>query len=508
MAAGIKSLVKDTAIYGLSSIIGRFLNWCLTPLYVYIFTNPSEYGKVTYIQGIVALCMVLLTYGMETGFFRFMNKKDENPDKVYSSILTSLGFTSLLFTVGCFLFITPISQWMKYTDHPEHILIMAVTVAMDAFMVVPFAYLRYKKRPIRFVTLKIAFIAINIFLNIFFLVLCPRLYETNSSLINWFYNPDIGIGYIFIANLLANIILLILLIPYFTSVRYSFDKALLIRIYKYSFPLLILGIAGVINQTIAQLVYPHIFSDLDEAYRMLGIYNACLKITVVITMFIQAFRFAYEPFVFAKTGSQDNKQSYADAMKFFIVFALFVFLGVMFFMDILKYIVSENYMSGLSIVPIAMLGEIFFGIYFNLSIWYKLIDKTKYGATFSVLGCVITVLINVIFVPVYGIIASAWATFICNLIIMIISYIFGQKYYPIKYDLKSIFFYFGLVAVLYVLGIYVHIENEYLRLSYRSLLLLFFVFVLIKRDLPLSQIPVLNKLLKQKNDEINFKNRK
>lgn len=499
MASGIKSLVKDTAIYGLSSIVGRFLNWCLTPLYVYIFTETSEYGKVTYIQGLVALFMVLLTYGMETGFFRFMNKKEENPDKVYSSILTSLFVTSLAFVIICFMFISPIANWMKYTEHQDHILIMVVTVALDAFMVVPFAYLRYKKRPLRFVALKITFIALNIFLNIFFLVICPSIYKGNPELIDWFYNPNTGIGYIFIANLIANVVLMLLLIPYITEVKYSFDKSLLLRIYKYSFPLLILGIAGVINQTVAQLVYPHIFSNLNEAYSMLGIYNACLKITVVITMFTQAFRFAYEPFVFAKSKNEDNRQSYADAMKFFIIFALFVFLGVMFFMDILKYIVSENYMVGLSIVPIAMLGEIFFGIYFNLSIWYKLIDKTKYGATFSVLGCIITVLINVIFVPIYGFIASAWATFICNLIIMTISYLFGQKYYPIKYDLKTILLYSVLVAVLYVAGMYVQIDNEYLRLSYRSVLLLIFAVVLIKRDIPLSDIPGLNKIVKRKS---------
>lgn len=496
MAGGIKSLAKDTAIYGLSSILGRFLNWCLTPLHVYIFTNTVEYGKVSYIYGFVALFMILLTYGMETGFFRFMNKKDEDPDRVYSSVLTSLGVTSVLFIILCSVFLTPIAEWMRYTDHAEHILIMAVAVAMDAFMVVPFAYLRYKKRPIRFASLKIIFIFANIFFNLFFLVACPFIYKSAPHLIDWFYNPSYGIGYIFIANLLANIVVFCMLIPDMTGFKYRFDGQLLKRIYKYSFPLLILGIAGVINQTVAQLVYPHIFDNIEEAYSQLGIYNACLKITVVITMFTQAFRYAYEPFVFAKNNSDNDTRPYAEAMKYFVIFALFVFLGVMFFMDILKYIVSKNYMVGISIVPVAMLGEIFFGIYFNLSVWYKLIDKTQYGATFSVLGCFITVLINVIFVPVFGFIASAWATFICNLIIMSISYFYGQKYYPIKYDLKTIFFYFALVAVLYVLGMYVPIENEVLRLSYRVILLAVFAAVLIKKDLPLSQIPFINKKIK------------
>ncbi|SHE52242.1 lipopolysaccharide biosynthesis protein [Dysgonomonas macrotermitis] len=496
MAGGVKSLAKDTAIYGLSSILGRFLNWCLTPLHVYIFTNTVEYGKVSYIYGFVALFMVLLTYGMETGFFRFMNKKDEDPAKVYSSVITSLGVTSILFIGLCALFLSPISEWMKYTDHPEHILMMAVTVAMDAFMVIPFAYLRYKKRPLRFAGLRIIFIFANIFFNLFFLVACPYIYKSFPETIDWFYNPGYGIGYIFIANLLANIVLFALLIPDMTGFKYQFDGALLRRIYKYSFPLLILGIAGVINQTVAQLVYPHIFESPDEAYSQLGIYNACLKITVVITMFTQAFRYAYEPFVFAKNNDNKDTRPYAEAMKYFIIFALFVFLGVMFFMDILKYIVSKNYMVGLSIVPIAMMGEIFFGIYFNLSVWYKLIDKTQYGATFSVLGCVITVLINIIFVPVFGFIASAWATFVCNLIIMSISYFYGQKYFPIRYDLKTIALYFLLAGVLYTLGVYVPIENEVLRLSYRTLLLGVFFLVLVKRDLPVSEIPYINKFFK------------
>lgn len=494
---GIKSLAKDTAIYGVSSILGRLLNWCLTPLHVYIFTDTAEYGKVSYIYGFTALFMVLLTYGMETGFFRFMNKQEEDTNKVYSTFLISLASTSLLFIALCFSFITPISSWMEYTNHPDHILMMVVVLALDAFMTIPFANLRYKKRPIRFAGLKIVFILLNIFFNLLFLIVCPFIYKSSPHLIDWFYDPSYGIGYIFLANLLATVITSTMLIPELTGFKYSFDKVLLKRILKYTFPLLILGIAGVINQTVAQLVYPYIFDNPEEGFSQLGIYSACLKITVIITMFTQAFRYAYEPFFFAKNKDLDNTKSYADAMKYFIIFALLVFLGVVFYMDILKYVVSANYMEGINIVPIAMLGEIFFGIYFNLSVWYKLTDQTHYGARFSLLGCIITVAINVIFVPVFGYIASAWATFVCNLVIMTISYFVGQKYYPIKYDFKSIFLYFILAIVFYILAMQPNIENEVLRLSYRTILLIVFAAIIVKRDLPLKQIPVINKYFKK-----------
>ncbi|NDV95668.1 polysaccharide biosynthesis protein [Dysgonomonas sp. 521] len=498
---GMKSLAKDTAIYGLSSIIGRFFNWLLVPLHTYIFTDTIEYGKVSYIYGYTALFMVLLTYGMETGFFRFMNKEGENPDKVYATSLISLGTTSLLFILLCFSFINPISSWMEYTEHKEHIWMMAIVVALDAFMTIPFAYLRYQKKPVRFATLKLIFIGVNIFFNILFLVVCPWIYKNYPDLaINKFFHPNIGIGYIFLANLLATLVVLLLLIPTaMKGLKFQFDNKLIRQMLRYSFPLLILGLAGVINQTVAQLTYPFLFDNPDEAFSQLGIYNACLKITVIITMFTQAFRYAYEPFFFSKNKEDTGTKPYADAMKFFVIFALLVFLAVVFYLDILKYIVSKNYTAGTVIVPIAMMGEIFFGMYFNLSVWYKLTDKTKYGAYFSVFGCFLQVAINIIFVPVYGYIASAWATFICNLVIMTISYFIGQKYYPIKYDLKNIFLYFALAVAFYFAAMYPQIDNEILRLAYRTVFLIAFTTIIIKKDLPLSEIPVINKYFKKRD---------
>lgn len=505
---GMKSLAKDTAIYGLSSILGRLINWCLVPLHIIIFTDTIEYGNISQMYGLTAIFLVLLTFGLETGFFRFMNKKEEDSNKVYSTSLIFIGGTSLLFVLFCISFIHPISDLLRYS-HREHIMIMAIVVALDAFMSVPFAYLRYKQRPIRFATLKLASIFIYVFLNIFFLIICPWISEKFPGFVlNKFFHQDIGVGYVFLANLISSLVVLILLIPStMKGINIQFDRNLLNRLLKYSFPLLILGLAGVINQTVAPLVYPYIFGDdVDEARRQLGIYSASLKFTVIITMFIQAFRYAYEPFIFSQNKEGDNRKPYADAMKYFIIFTLFIFLGIMFYVDIIQLFmekIGKNYAVGLTILPIAMLGEIFFGIYYNLSVWYKLTDKTKYGAYFSIFGCVIQVSINVIFVPIYGYIASAWATLICNTIIMSISYFMGQKHYMIRYDLKKIFLYFLTAAIFYALAMYPQIENDVLRLLYRTVFLILFTVFIVKRDLPIKEIPVISKLARkfEKKDE-------
>jgi O-antigen/teichoic acid export membrane protein len=355
-------------------------------------------------------------------------------------------------------------------------------------MCIPFAYLRYKKRPVRFASLKLAFIFFNILLNVFFLVLCPWLMKVAPSLIDWFYDPSYGIGYIFLANLLSTSFVLLMMLPHILEAPFVFDSKLLKRMLRYSFPLLILGVAGVVNQTVSQITYPYLFDNVNEARSQMGIYGACLKITVIITMFTQAFRYAYEPFIFAKNkdknDEQANKKAYADAMKYFILFALLVFVGVMYYMDFLKYIVSRNYMEGVKIVPIAMMGEILFGIYFNLSVWYKITDNTRYGAYFSVLGCIIQVAINILCVPVFGYIASAWATLICNLVVVGLSFIIGQKHYPIRYDLRSISFYFVATAVFYALGMFVPVDNEYLRVGFRTLLLAVLVGYVVKTVFP------------------------
>lgn len=496
--AGLKSLAKDTAIYGMSSIIGRFLNYLLVPLYTAKLSAASGgYGVVTNVYAITALLLVLLTYGMETGFFRFANKSDENPQTVYSTILMSVGGTSLLFIALCFLFLNPISQFLGYEQHPEFISMMAIVVALDAFQCIPFAYLRYKKRPIKFAALKLLFIFSNILLNLLFFVWAPSIYNSHPEWISWFYDPGYGVGYVFLANLICTVAITFCFIKELTGFTYIFDKNLLKRIFIYSLPILVLGLAGILNQTVDKIIFPFVMGKTPEASVELGIYGAASKIAMIMAMFTQAFRYAYEPFVFGKSKDKDNRQTYANAMKFFIIFTLLAFLTVMFYLDIIRHIIAPDYWAGLKVVPIVMAAEMFMGIYFNLSFWYKLIDKTKWGAYFSIIGCTVIILLNIIFVPLYGYIACAWAGFTGYAVVMILSYLVGQKKYPINYDLKSIGMYALVAIILYSLAMYVPIDNMPLKLTFRTLILLLFIGYIVWKDFPLSQIPVINRLIKK-----------
>ena len=401
MAGGMKRLAKETAVYGLSSIIGRFLNWMLVPMYTRVFTDTGDFGIVTNLYGWVALLLVLLTFGMETGFFRFINKKEETePMRVYATTMAWVGGLSGAFLILVLLFLRPIANALSYTAPLEYLGMMLGITAVDAFCCIPFAYLRYAGQAYRFAGIKLLSIFLNIFLNIFFLVICPWLYTRMPETIGWFYRPDYGVGYVFVANVITTGVTFLCLLP---SMMPGFkarpDGTLLKEMLHYSFPILILGIAGIFNQTADKILFPLLFDDKTEAYRQLGIYGACFKVAVVMVMFIQAFRYAYEPFIFAKNKSEGNTKAYAEAMKYFIIFSLFIFLGVMFYIDIIKYFVGSRYYDGLQVVPIVMLGEFFFGIYFNLSFWYKLIDQTQWGAYFSIIGCASTVAIIILFAP-------------------------------------------------------------------------------------------------------------
>ncbi|MDR1525968.1 MAG: polysaccharide biosynthesis C-terminal domain-containing protein [Tannerella sp.] len=498
MAGGMKRLAKETAIYGLSTIIGRFLNWMLVPVYTYKLESTGEYGIVTNIYGITALLMVLLTYGMETGFFRFINKKEEKePMRVYASALYSVAFTSLLFLAGVLTFLKPASEALGYASHPEYIGMMACLAAMDAFCCIPFACLRYKNRPVRFMTIKLLNIGLNIGLNIFFLVICPEISARHPEWISWFYRPDYGVGYIFITNIFTSALTFAMLIPdMMPGFRAKFDVRRLREMLRYSFPILILGLAGILNQTADKILFPFLFDDKDYANSQLGIYGACFKIAVVMVMFLQAFRYAYEPFIFSKNKDSDNKKTYAGAMKYFIIFSLIIFTGVMFYLDLLKHLVPENYYAGLIVVPIVMLGELFFGIYYNLSVWYKLTDRTQWGAYFSIAGCAVTIVVIIGFVRHYGFIACAWASFASNLLMMLLSYFTGQRKFPVNYDLRSAFTYGLIAAICYAAGMMPQIDSIFLRLAYRTVILAVFIGIFIKKDLPLSEIPFIRKIMK------------
>ena len=480
--SGLKSLAKDTAIYGVSSIVGRFLNYLLVPIYtISMPASTGGYGIITNMYAITALLLVLLTCGMETGFFRFANKGEEDPVKVYSTTLLTVGAISLSFLTVCLLFLEPIAGVMGYEEHPWYLGMMLIVIAMDAIQAIPFAYLRYKNRPIKFAALKMLFIFASIILNIVYFV----------------FMKGTNVGAAFLINLICTSLVMLCLISELRGFRYTLDRDLMKRMFRYSFPILILGIAGILNQVVDKIIFPFVYPDPVEADVQLGIYGATSKIAMIMAMFTQAFRFAYEPFVFGKSKEKDNRQMYAQAMKFFIIFTLLAFLAVMFYLDILRYVIGRDYWEGLKVVPIVMAAEMFMGVYFNLSFWYKLTDETKWGAYFSLTACTIVILMNVFLIPVYGYMACAWAGFTGYAVAMLLSYFVGQKKYPIAYDLKSIGGYVLLALVIYAAGEWMPVDNMLLRLLLRTLLLFVFIGYIIKHDLPLKQIPVINRFVKK-----------
>lgn len=485
----MKILAKETAIYGVSSIVGKFLNWMLVPLYTYVLQQQSDYGIVTNLYAWTALLLVILTYGMETGFFRFINKEGENPRTVYTTSLITLFTTSLLFALACVLWQTPIATLIGYPSHSEFIAILGVTVAIDAFASIPFAYLRYKKRPLQFAALKLLFVFLNIALNLFFLVLCPKIQDW--SIISSWYDPNYGVGYVFVANILATGIQTLFLIP---AVAEGFKRSetrahifswdLLGQLLKYSLPLLVLGVCGIMNQTLDRILFPFLYPG-EDAQTQLGIYGACFKVAMVMMMFTQAFRYAYEPFVFAKHKDRESVAAYADAMKYYIIFSYMILLGMIVYLDLLKFIVAPSYWEGLRIVPIVLWTYIFQGVYFNLSFWYKLTDKTQWGAYFSLLGVAITFGLQVVFVPRIGYMASALSSTVCYLVIMLLSYLVGRRHLTIPYDLRRIGMYtlviLTLLAVYYLLA---HLlpMNDWTKMGIGTILLIIYCGIFYRLD--------------------------
>ena len=486
--ANLKSLAKDTAIYGLSSIVGRFLNYLLVPLYTAKMSAASgDYGIVTNAYAYTALLLALLTYGMETTFFFYANKKGENPDRVYSTTLITVGFTSLVFVslvVSCIGWIAP---WMgmAYVQHPSYIITMAIVVALDAFQAIIFAYLRYKNLPLKFATLKLLFIFLNIGLNLLYFVALPALYQRWPDAVGTIYSPNIGVGYVFYLNLTCTLFIMVCMYKELTAVPWRWDWSLLRRMLHYSWPILILSVAGVINQSASQIVFPKFYPGTDGAAQ-LGIYGAAIKIAMIMALITQAFRYAYEPFVFGNSRNTEDvekqKQMQADAMKYFLIFTLIAYLAVLAGIDVLKRIIAPDYWEGLRVVPIVMAAEIMMGIYFNLSFWYKLTDKTLWGAIFSGIGCLMLLLVNWLFIPQYSYMACAWAGVAAYGSAMLLSYFVGQHYYPVKFPLRDMIIYAVLAAVLSAAALMVKIDNEWLGTAYRTVLLLLFCGVVFKRE--------------------------
>ena len=486
-AIQMKVLAKETVIYGLSSIIGKFLNWLLVPLYTYVLAKQADYGIVTNLYAWTALLLVVLTYGMETGFFRFANKEGANPDTVYTTTMTSVFTTSLLFALGCCLFSRPLAGVLGYPEHREFISLLSIVVAMDAFACIPFAYLRYKRRPIRFAVLKLLFVFLNIVLNIFFLVICPKIQDW--QLVSSWYDPNYGVGYVFVANILATAIQTLCLLPATrpecTGQTPWFSWTLLKQMLHYSLPLLVLGVCGIMNQTLDRILFPFFYSGVD-AQTQLGIYGACFKVAMVMMMFTQAFRYAYEPFVFAKHKDRESVGAYADAMKYYILFSYLILLGMVVYLDFLKFIIHPSYWEGLVIVPVVLWTYIFQGIYFNLSFWYKLTDRTQWGAWFSIIGVIITFVLQAVFVPRIGYMASAASSTVCFFVLTLLSYGVGRHYLAIPYDLKRIGLY--TVIVIALLGIFYGMQhlwemNMWTKTTAGTALLLVYTAVFYRLDL-------------------------
>lgn len=492
----LQSLAKDTAIYGISSIVGRFLNYLLVPLYTAKMSVESgNYGVVTNVYAWTAILLVLLTFGFETTFFRFASKESADIKKVFSMSMQVIGALCGVFLLLVFLFLPAISESLGYAQNPEFIGMMAVVVSLDALQAIPFGLLRLQKRPLKFASLKLLFIGMNIAMNLFAFVVLPWLATEMPDTFARFYDPHNQAFNVFFINLLCTSFITLFFIPELRMFRFTADWQLLKSMLSYSWPLLILGIAGILNLNADKIIYTYLVPG-QQGMEELGVYGASVKIAAIMAMLMQAFRYAYEPFVFGNSKEKDSKELYAKAMKYFIVMAMTAFLVVVFYMDIIRHIISPDYWDGLKVVPIVMAAEIFMGIYFNLSFWYKLNDETYWGAIFSFIGCAVLFAMNIILVPKYGYIACAWASFAGYFTAMTLSYLVGQKRNAINYDLKSIFIYTLLFAAVYGTSLAVPVENSIAKMAVNTVLLALFVAYFIKKDLPLKSLPVIGKFFR------------
>jgi O-antigen/teichoic acid export membrane protein len=479
----LKKLAGQTIVYGLGTILPRFLNFLLTPLLTYIFTRPVEFGVSSELYSYIAFFNVIFTYGMETAFFNFSNKI-EDKDKVYNTALTSLIISSVSFALILFAFAHPIAGFLDYPDKLKYIYWTIGVLATDAIMAIPFARMRINNQAKRFTLMKSLNVVVNVGLHVFFFVFCKNAFENNEAgTLASFYDPNIGIGYSFLSMLIANSVSLLFLGPQFKFFRFAFDKELWKEMFHYAWPLLILGLAGMVNEVFDRLIIKHLLPE-GVGQSEQGIYGACYKVAMLMTIFRQAFQYAAEPFFFNSAKDKDSKRVYAFVMKVFVIFCCFIFLFTMMNLPLIKHlIISPNYFVGLGVVPILLIANLFVGVYFNLSIWYKLTGQTKFGAIITIIGAAITLIINFAFIPKFSYMACAWATFAAYGTMMVISYFLGQKYYPVKYNVRAMSVFFILSVGLYFLSfVWQGLDNKYLKLILNNLLVLLFVFFFYKLE--------------------------
>jgi O-antigen/teichoic acid export membrane protein len=484
--SAIKRLAGQTAIYGIPSILGRILGYLLVPLYTAVF-QTSDYGTVNVFYAYTSFLMVILTYGMETSYFRF-NEHEKDRTEVFSTSMISLLISSVLFLVLVLSFAEDVARWIDYPDHPEYVKWFAWILALDAISAIPFAHLRAQNRPVRFAWIKMTNISINIFLNLFFLVFCPFILSHSPDsfvgrIITSIYRPHWGIEYIFLSNLAASSVTLFMLLPQISCVKWKIHPDLWKRILLYAFPLLFAGMAGIVNETFDRLLLRYLLPR-DIASAQVGIYAACYKISILMTIFIQAYKYAAEPFFFAQAKEKNAKEVYAKIMDYFIIIVSLIFLVTMLYLDdfILPLLVRrKEYWEGKGVIPVLMMANLFLGVYYNLSIWYKLTGKTSWGAWLSLIGAIITLVLNFWWIPlstehlIYGYYGSAWATFICYGSMMILSYLIGQRYFPVKYNLTKFFAYLGLSVLLYVISSVINPGAGIIRIVFHTTLLIIFM---------------------------------
>lgn len=485
MSDPIKKLAGQTVVYGLGTIVPRLLNFALTPILTYGFTT-AEFGINIELFSYVAFLNVIFTYGMETAYFNFSSRLDQK-ESVYNTALTSLLISTTVFTIIILLFSGKIAEFLSTPNAvylPKFINWCILIIATDALMVIPFARLRSENKALKFSLLKLSNVIINFGLTIFLLVVCKKHHENNADdLYAFLYNPKIGIGYVFLTMVIANVTTLLFLSKQFAALRFKFDTELLKKMLHYAWPLIILGLAGMVNETLDRIILKKLMADKAQAQIALGIYGGCYKIAILMTIFRQAFQFAADPFFFGRAKDKDSKQLYAIVMKYFIIFCLFLFLATIFNLQWIKYLVDEEYWSGLKVVPILLIANLCLGIMYNLSIWFKLGNQTKFGVVIALTGAVITIVLNVIFIPEYSYMACAWATLAAYASMMLLSYLLGQKYFPIKYNLRAIGVYALITFLLYLLSLtYAGMQHTIWKLVLNNLLIVIFGCIVYKLE--------------------------
>lgn len=445
----IKRLAGETAVYGLGTIVPRLLNYFLVPLYTWVFSQ-QEYGRITELYAWVAIIMVILTYGMETAFFRYA-ELEKDAKRVFNTATSAVLITSLLFLAIIFVLINPVSKAIQYNEYKEYVLLLAIIVAIDAFTALPFAYLRYQNKARRFSFIKIVGVSVNIALNLIFILILPKLFNTDQeSLLK--LNTSSLIVFVFIANLFSSVTALLLLFPEVKRFKFQIDRKLLNKLLAYGLPILVIGIAGMINEVSDKILLRYFLPENSNPESQIGIYGANYKLAILMVLFIQMFRYAAEPFFFREAGKKDAKEIYSNVMTYFVIFTWLIFLGVTLYIDVLKYFIGPAFWIGLQIVPIVLAAKMFLGVFYNLSVWYKLTNKTLYGAVISIIGAIVTIVLNIVLIPKYGYLGSAWANFACYFTMMLISFLWGRKVFKVQYNLKKILIYSTLAIFLFLLA--------------------------------------------------------